>query len=434
MLLRRRRFSQALHSHGKTARHAKLNHSDDDPVRFRAVFPCDGTPTGPGGRRAQTILALIDCFTDRPGGAGGVRPGRLCETAVAALRRSGRGGGASVGQSRDRGEGVARSLPSGQSYYRPVTQSETDRSAQRTMNGPLLCAEQPMDPAARSLAHNDAVIFRDDRVLESLLRTEHSYMPGGSYFQTTQNDIQPYMRKMVTSWMLEVCEEFGCEDQIFPLAVNYLDRFLCLRRICRGQLQLLAAVCLLLASKIRQCRALSLAQLVYLTDYSVTEQQLKEFELALLHRLNWDLNSVTSFDFVEQLLSRLALKSNARLIRRHAHTFIALCTTEVEFLETRPSLVAGASVCAAVAGMKLASAEETVPQVAACLRLEPDQVRRLMSRIEEMVQSEMASAQVNAVTAGAKHAVSAASKQQPQPAEEECCQPETPTDIQDILF
>ena len=53
----------------------------------------------------------------------------------------------------------------------------------------------------------------------------------------------------------------------------------------------------------------------------------QEFELALLHRLNWDLNSVTSFDFVEQLLSRLALKTNARLIRRHAHTFIALCTT-----------------------------------------------------------------------------------------------------------
>ena len=76
------------------------------------------------------------------------------------------------------------------------------------MNNQLLCAEQPMDTSSR-LAQNDAVIFRDDRVLESLLRTEHSYMPGGSYFQTTQNDIQPYMRKMVTSWMLEV-SPFSC--------------------------------------------------------------------------------------------------------------------------------------------------------------------------------------------------------------------------------
>ncbi|XP_037087224.1 G1/S-specific cyclin-D2-like [Pollicipes pollicipes] len=300
------------------------------------------------------------------------------------------------------------------------------------MSSSLLCAEQPMDTSCR-MAQNDAVIFRDDRVLESLLRTEHSYMPGACYFQQTQNDIQPYMRKMVTSWMLEVCEEFGCEDQIFPLAVNYMDRFLGQRRIARGQLQLLAAVCLLLASKIRQCRALSLQQLVYLTDYSVTEQQLKEFELALLHRLNWDLNSVTSFDFVEQLLVRLSLKANARLIRRHAHTFIALCTTEVEFLEARPSLVAGASVCAAVAGMKLAGAEESVRQVAACLRLDLAQLRHVMRRIEEMVQSEMANAQVNAVNASAKHAVTAASKQQPAPADA-CCQPETPTDIQDVLF
>ena len=95
--------------------------------------------------------------------------------------------------------------------------------------------------------------------------------------------------------------------------------------------------------------------------------------------------------------------------------------------------MAGASVCAAVAGMKLASAEETVPQVASCLRLDPEQVRRLMGRIEEMVQSEMASAQVNAVNAGAKHAVTSASKPPSAPAED-CCQPETPTDVQDILF
>lgn len=67
----------------------------------------------------------------------------------------------------------------------------------------LQCTEQPMDTSV-CLAQNDAVIFRDDRVLESLLRTERSYMPGGNYFGTVQNDIQPYMRKMVTSWMLEV--------------------------------------------------------------------------------------------------------------------------------------------------------------------------------------------------------------------------------------
>ena len=71
------------------------------------------------------------------------------------------------------------------------------------MSGQLLCSEEPMD-TARSLAHNDAVIFRDERVLDSLLRTERAYMAGGGYFQSTQNDIQPYMRKMVTSWMLEV--------------------------------------------------------------------------------------------------------------------------------------------------------------------------------------------------------------------------------------
>ena len=117
-----------------------------------------------------------------------------------------------------------------------------------------------------------------------------------------------------------------------------------------------------------------------------------------------------------------------------ADVHLSPCVAEVEFLETRPSLVAGASVCAAVAGMKLASADESVPQVAACLRLDPAELRRLMARIEEMVQSEMASAQVNAVNSGAKHTVTAASKQQPSPSEPACCQPETPTHVQDVLF
>lgn len=115
-------------------------------------------------------------------------------------------------------------------------------------------------------------------------------------------------------------------------------------------------------------------------------------------------------------------------------TWLCCSVAEAEFLGTPASLVAGGSVCAAVAGMKLAGADQCVQQVAKCLRLELPALQHIMRRIEEMVQSEMANAQGNSINPAAKHAVAPGTKQSTVPAEEACCQPETPTDIQDVLF
>ncbi|KAK7085760.1 G1/S-specific cyclin-D3 [Halocaridina rubra] len=72
-----------------------------------------------------------------------------------------------------------------------------------------------------------------------------------------------------------VHEAQECEDQVFTVAINFLDRFLCSCQVQRTQLQLLGAVCLLLASKLRQCRPLSVELLEYYTDYSVSCDEIK---------------------------------------------------------------------------------------------------------------------------------------------------------------
>ena len=56
--------------------------------------------------------------------------------------------------------------------------------------------------------------------------------------------------------------------------MNIMDRFLSVVRIRKSQLQLLGAVCLFLASKIRQTRPLSAQKLVSYTDYSITCEEL----------------------------------------------------------------------------------------------------------------------------------------------------------------
>lgn len=74
---------------------------------------------------------------------------------------------------------------------------------------------------------------------------------------------------------LKVCDEQRCEEQVFPLAINYMDRFLCQCPISRQQFQLLGSVCLLLATKIRQCYALTADLLCAYTDFSVTPEEIR---------------------------------------------------------------------------------------------------------------------------------------------------------------
>jgi len=150
-----------------------------------------------------------------------------------------------------------------------------------------------------------------------------------------------------------VCAEENCQEEVVLLALNYMDRFLSSKSVRKTQLQILAAACLLLASKLREpsCRALSVDLLVVYTDNSIYKDDLivstflviqylsvnmrfhfipKKWELYVLSRLGWDLSSVTPLDFLELLMMRLPIGSknfpdiNIGKVRGHAQAFISL--------------------------------------------------------------------------------------------------------------
>jgi hypothetical protein len=60
-------------------------------------------------------------------------------------------------------------------------------------NQPLVCR-----------AYKDPVILEDNRVFQNMLDIEEFYIAATNYFATTQSEIKPHMRKIVTDWMLEV--------------------------------------------------------------------------------------------------------------------------------------------------------------------------------------------------------------------------------------
>ncbi|XP_058160995.1 G1/S-specific cyclin-D1 isoform X4 [Dasypus novemcinctus] len=220
------------------------------------------------------------------------------------------------------------------------------------MEHQLLCCEVE----AIRRAYPDTNLL-NDRVLQAMLKAEETCAPSVSYFKCVQKEILPSMRKIVATWMLEVCEEQKCEEEVFPLAMNYLDRFLSLEPVKKSRLQLLGAACMFVASKMKETIPLTAEKLCIYTDNSIRPDELLQMELLLVNKLKWNLAATTPHDFIEHFLSKMPVaEENKQIIRKHAQTFVALCATDVKFISNPPSMVAAGSVVAAVQGLHLESA------------------------------------------------------------------------------
>merc|ERR1712209_102263 len=172
-------------------------------------------------------------------------------------------------------------------------------------------------------SHIDPTLIEDNRVLWNLIKNEQRYLPKyPNCFKTVQVEVKPHMRKIVSDWMLEVCQELCCPPEVFCLAMNLMDRFLAKCRIEKSQLQLLGAVCLFLSSKFKETAPIPSEKLVMYTDFSVTLEDIREWELIVLHKLKWDLCSSTALDYLDHLIPRLSISQTVdqSSLRRQTET------------------------------------------------------------------------------------------------------------------
>uniref|UniRef100_A0A2S2PFH8 G1/S-specific cyclin-D3 n=1 Tax=Schizaphis graminum TaxID=13262 RepID=A0A2S2PFH8_SCHGA len=218
----------------------------------------------------------------------------------------------------------------------------------------LLCCES----TSKSVAQKDPILLLDDRVFDTMLKSEIRCLPAPDYLATVQKDLTANLRKIVVDWMWEVCEEQKCQEDIFPLAVNYMDRFLSVNPINKNHLQLLGTTCLLVSSKLRESDCLSVDLLVLYTDNTITSEELLMWELLLLSILKWDVSAITAHDFLWYILKRLHMdtaKPFVDVVIKHCGTFIGMCARDYKFCSYKPSVIAGASIAAALNGLEYAA-------------------------------------------------------------------------------
>ena len=262
----------------------------------------------------------------------------------------------------------------------------SERISSRGLEGLCLYSSLSVSPTV------DPVLTGDPRVLVHMLQEESYTMKQISDYcsSSMQPELKPHMRKIVTDWMLEVCEDQEAGPEVFLLAVHYLDTFLSTTTIRKSQFQLVAATCLLLASKFSAVVAISALQLVLYTDHSVTVEELVQWEQQVLNSLQWQLSTPTSNSFLEQLVARLPSLASlpaphlARL-QDHARTLTTIASTEYSLLLAPRSIMAGAALTAAHSGLGLPASDILATQVAELLGCPRDQVVRATTALESIL-------------------------------------------------
>ncbi|XP_077449619.1 G1/S-specific cyclin-D2-like isoform X3 [Stigmatopora argus] len=264
----------------------------------------------------------------------------------------------------------------------------------------LYCMESMVEVKAAA----DPTSFNDDQVLTNLLTIEEHFRPRWWYSQQVQQDINAHMRSILAGWMLE-----------------------------KNHLQLLGAVCMFLAFKLKDTRPLSAERLCMYTENSISPNELLNWELVVLGKLKWDMAAVIPNDFVEHFVRRLPLpEDKLPMVRKHTQTFIELCIIDEELAMKRPSMIASSSMGAAICGLQLENHDQRLTRdnltqrLAAITNAEVTCLRQCQEQIEHVLAVSLKkSAQAPAI-------IKTGEQQQHEDQDQGQSKSSTPTDVQDV--
>lgn len=117
-------------------------------------------------------------------------------------------------------------------------------------------------------------------------------------------------RQAVVGWMIEVQSHYRLRNETLHLAVYYFDRYVTVNRLTvssREEMrfgQALAVTCFHLASKMEEVYPPLLSDWSYISDHSVSEEEITNLELVVLQALGYRMHMSTAVTFIDHYIAR----------------------------------------------------------------------------------------------------------------------------------
>lgn len=111
-------------------------------------------------------------------------------------------------------------------------------------------------------------------------------------------------RRVVSEWMIDVCEYFNLHLTTTHAAIAYLDRLQPNERYSRYEWQMLAICCILISAKYNECEehVPDRATLEDITQQRIPNETILSYEMFALKRMGWKLNARTAMAFLSSYM------------------------------------------------------------------------------------------------------------------------------------
>jgi hypothetical protein len=180
-------------------------------------------------------------------------------------------------------------------------------------------------------------IFEYMREVESRMRPNPHYM-------NEQTEIQWSMRGVLMDWVVQVHQRFNLLPETLFLTVNYIDRFLSVKIVSLGKLQLVGATAIFLAAKYEEVNCPTIQEIIYMVDNGYSADELIKAERFMLSMLQFELGWPGPMSFLRRISKADDYDLETRTLAKY---FLEITIMDERFVGVKPSFLAAGAHCMA---------------------------------------------------------------------------------------